>query len=251
MKKCPQCNSVFEDEKTFCTNDGSKLVLEELSLPSDFMPEDHDDGEQETVMRYKPINVDISDPKIPQQKPQAEPTPQPQVNQYAPNHSNLPPQTPAKPKGGCIKYSIILLIGLLIGGGIALGVVGVGYIYLNNLPNENQNTNKNQNVNNNSSKNKNSNSNKKLKNKHSERNAKIEESKLNGRVIKRLGVLRSSPNNKARRIDRLPKNDRLEIIKRKSATSRWYQVECEHGSRGWIDGYSIEFTQEGRVKSEG
>jgi hypothetical protein len=31
MKKCPQCNSIFEDENEFCQNDGSTLINSEMS----------------------------------------------------------------------------------------------------------------------------------------------------------------------------------------------------------------------------
>ena len=242
MKKCPQCNSVFEDDMRYCKEDGTTLVDEAFSMPSDFTPEDHDDGEQETVMRYKPINFDFPSPSSPPKQPQIQPAQQPQANSYAQNQNNIPPQTPSKSGGGCLKYSLILMLGLLIGGGIALGMVVVGYFYLNNASNENPDTNKNIIVKNTPTTEQNNNS-KKSGNKHSKSNEDVDESKLNGRVIKRRASLRSSPSRSGRRIDRLPKNDRLEIIKRKSSTSKWYQVECEHGSRGWIDGYSIEFTE--------
>ena len=33
MKRCPQCEFVYEDEQTVCDMDGSELLHEALSLP--------------------------------------------------------------------------------------------------------------------------------------------------------------------------------------------------------------------------
>lgn len=229
MKRCPQCNSVFEDEKAFCTEDGTALVVETFSLPSDFVPEDNDDDEQETILRYKPEGFEISNPSIPEQ---------PEVNPYAPSHANTP--EPQKPNRGCFKYGLILGIGSIIGGGLVLAMLGIGYVYLNSQTNGNGNANRKRTIE--STPTEKPKPTPQSEKSHTKRNKNADEQKLNGRVIKSRAILRSSPDSGAKRVDRLPRNDRLEIIKRKSKTSKWYQVECEHGSRGWVDGYSIEFT---------
>jgi hypothetical protein len=38
-------------------------------------------------------------------------------------------------------------------------------------------------------------------------------------------------------------NDRIDIIRRENENSPWYQIECEHGTGGWMHGDTIEFTQ--------
>lgn len=231
MKRCPQCNSVFEDEMIFCKQDGTLLGQDGFSLPSDFLPNAETETEQETVLRYQPINIDIEKPNIPQQP---QPIEQPQVNPYIPNHGNFPPPSSPKQNRGCLKYSVFLLIGLIIGGGIVLAILGFGYFYLNkssnaNVANNNTNIATNQNT-------------KTSDNKHSQPNPNVDEKSLNGRIIRANAILRSTPNSNSKRVDTLPKNDRIEIIQRRSSTSKWYEIECEHGSRGWIDGYTIEFT---------
>jgi hypothetical protein len=240
MKRCPQCNSVYEDEKIYCLEDGTSLVNEAFTLPSDFSPEDQS-GEQETVIRNPPLVFDISNQNIPTQQPQTQHLPKPPVNPYAPNQGNFSGQVPSKPNRGCLKYSLFLLIGLLIGGGIVLGIMSIGFVYMNNSANENKNSNISETAQNTASNR--STDDKQTTGTHSEKNVNADQTKLNGRVIRNRAVLRSSPSSSAGIIDRLPKDDRIEIVQRKSSTSRWYQVECEHGSKGWIDGYSIEYTQ--------
>lgn len=241
MKRCPQCNTVFEDEKIFCTEDGTSLVAEAFAMPSDFSPEDQG-GEQETVIRNQPINIDISNPNIPPPE-QPQTIQQPLVNPYAPNPGNFSAQVPPKPNRGCLKYSLFLVTGLLIGGGIVLGIMGIGFVYMNTSADRNRNSNIEETAQNTLTNDTKDNSNKQSTSKHSATNTNADEAKLNGRVIKSQAILRSSPSSGARIIDRLPGDDRIEIVQRKSSTSRWYQVECEHGSSGWVDGYSIEFTE--------
>jgi hypothetical protein len=246
MKRCPQCNTVFEDEKDFCTADGTRLINETFSLPSDFAPKDHPDDEQQTVIRYKPIKFDIPKPKTsPQPKAQTSVPNKPNVNPYAPHPGGtIPSQTVAKPKGGCFKSFLILLLGLFIGGGIVLAILGVGYVYINNFPDQNTTGEKtaDDRSDNKTDKQPNDNTDKKPTGRHSEQNTEIDESRLNGRVIRTRASLRTSPANRSKRVARLPKNDRLEVIRRKSSKSKWYEVRCEHGVRGWIDGNQIELT---------
>ncbi len=232
----------------YCKQDGTPLIAEVFSLPSDFVSDekDSDEGEQATVLRNQPIHFDISNPKIPdkQTKRQTQvPTAQPQVNQYAPTHGNIPPQVNSKPNRGCLKYTLILLVGLLIGGGIVLALLGFGYFYMNSHAKDDLNVNTETTVEKTPAKRTDNNSVKKTTDKHSEKNSDVNESSLNGQIIRNSATLRSSPASSGKRIERLPKNDRIEIIKRKSSNSKWYEIECEHGSRGWIDGNLIEFTK--------
>lgn len=240
MKRCPQCNRVFEDDKVFCTQDGSSLVNEAFSLPSDFAPEDFDDDEQQTIIRKPQKRIDISKPKV---APQPDlPQIQPEVSQYAPDHNSIPPKTSPQ-KSGCLKYSIILFVGLLIGSAIALGFVGASYYYLyDKTTGENRNSSVSENNNSKAKSTANDEPTETASGDHSKPNKNANESKLNGQIIKSNAALRSTPDNQAKRLDTLPRKDRIEIIKRKSSSSKWYQIECEHGSKGWIDGYSIKFT---------
>ena len=241
MKRCPQCNSVFEDDKAFCPKDGISLVNDTFSLPSDFAPEDFDDDdEQQTIIRLPQKRIKTSKPKI---APQPElPKVQAEVNEYAPIHDNISPQTPPKESGGCLKYSIILILGLLIGGGIVLGFVAASYYYFyNDVTKGSQTLEESTDKSDENTDNKDSE--KIVAGDHSKPNPSANESKLNGQIIKKTATLRSKPDSQAQRVDTLPKNDRIEIIKRRSSTSKWYQVKCEHGSKGWIDGYLIKFTE--------
>ena len=60
MKRCPQCNNVYEDDVQFCLNDGAGLVKQTFALPSDA-----DEFEAETVIRHDPIIVDLSPEEVP------------------------------------------------------------------------------------------------------------------------------------------------------------------------------------------
>ncbi len=235
MKRCPQCNTVFENEMIYCKEDGTTLINEPLPLPSDFTPDENNNDEERTVIRNESFTVDIPPPQMSdRQSPPPMNRTQSPVNPYPPQMS--PPET----NRGCYKYSIFLLIGLILGGGIALGIVGFGYYYMQNSTAENQNSSIEKTAENNSV----GNSDATPDDKHSEKNADAAAAgNLNGRIIKNNAILRASPSSSASRIDTLPFDDRIEIIDRKSLSSKWYEIECEHGSRGWIDGYSIEFAE--------
>jgi hypothetical protein len=66
----------------------------------------------------------------------------------------------------------------------------------------------------------------------------------NGRVIARNARIRLAPDKDAPIVDTIPLDDRLDIIRRENANSPWYQVECEHGTGGWMHGDTIEFTRQ-------
>ena len=230
MRRCPKCNDVFEDDRAFCTNDGTGLIEEHFELPSESMD---DDGEEQTVIRAQPIDIRIGQPA---------PTPTPQQQAQIP--LNTAPQNvethvspaPTAKKGGCAKYVIVLLIGLIFGG-ILVGAAGIGvYLYLESEKQKRQEIVQRE---------------KELQKKeerlnrgpHEGRGTEVAESSLNGRVIKRSAVLRKSPRNSGERVAELPRNDRLHIIRRRASTSAWYRVKCEHGSTGWMHGNSIAYTK--------
>jgi len=66
---------------------------------------------------------------------------------------------------------------------------------------------------------------------------------FNGRVITLNAYVRSQPSRTAREIDVLPIDDRLEIEERENENSPWFEVTCEHGTKGWMHGNTIEFTR--------
>jgi len=70
-----------------------------------------------------------------------------------------------------------------------------------------------------------------------------DDKKYNGRVITLNAYVRSAPDQFAPEVDVLPLDDRLIIGKRASANSPWYRVTCEHGTKGWIHGNTVEFTK--------
>jgi len=66
---------------------------------------------------------------------------------------------------------------------------------------------------------------------------------FNGRVIARNAYVRASPSKSAAQIDVLPLNDRINIERREDESSPWFYVSCEHGTKGWMHGDTIEFTR--------
>ncbi|MGC2236710.1 MAG: SH3 domain-containing protein [Pyrinomonadaceae bacterium] len=88
MKKCPQCNSVYTFETTYCLNDGALLIDENFSLPTQVSS-----GEEETVIRSRPATL-----------------------------NPLPPTDSKKPSN-LKKYILTLILGLVIGGILVFGAV--------------------------------------------------------------------------------------------------------------------------------
>ena len=217
MKRCPKCNKVFEDSKSFCLEDGTELVIESFPLPSELS----EDDEEKTVVRMKP-SFDI-------------PAQHDAPTASAPvAHHQAALQT-APRKSGCLKYFLILLLGLILGGAGVLAAVAIGFLYLSpsiertGSPPE-------------ATKKPEPTASKKPKtSNHNVRNSGIDESRLNGRVIARSAVVRSLPQRSSRRIAVIPRGDRLNIIRRRSPTSAWYRVECEHGASGWMHGNTIAY----------
>lgn len=239
MKKCPQCSTVYDDSVAFCLNDGTALVEE----PASVLIAD-DDDEPETIIRHDPIVIDFTE--------NAEPPP-------VVNHPVIPAENivviPATDTTAINRnYAIFLIFGLLIGGGLVLATL---WFSRNLYQAENANVSK-INVNyNQATKNEavkieapkptpeipnNNAAIETVSNKHSEPNEDAEEN-TNGRVIVLNARVRLAPDKDAPVVDTLPMNDRIEIIRRQNPNSPWYQIECEHGTTGWMHGDTIEFTR--------
>jgi hypothetical protein len=238
MKKCPQCNTVYDDSVAFCLNDGTALIDESATLHSAT-----DADEPETIIRNEPIVIDFTE--------SAEPTP-------VTNHPVIPAENivvvPADTTAINRNYAVFLILGLVIGGGLVLATL---WFSKNLYQAENANSDK-ININYNQAA-----KNEPLKietpkptieaqnnnvaiettsNKHSEANESFTGT-ANGRVIALNARVRLAPDKDAPVVDTLPMDDRIEIIRRQNPNSPWYQIECEHGTTGWMHGDTIEFTR--------
>lgn len=233
MKKCPQCNTVYEDATQFCLNDGQPLIAD---APSG------SDLEEPTLIRREPIVVDFNQPETPAQT--VEYSVAPPVNQ---------PTIIVERTRNTGKYLLFLLIGLLLGGSLVLATLLVSRIYNQNENSANVVINKNQtekvsvaNGNANAqiiSENSSLNSNRFEANKlHAEKTSDADED-FNGRVITLNAYVRSAPDKGAAQISIFPKGDRINIGERENPNSPWYLVTCEHGTKGWMHGDTIEFSR--------
>jgi hypothetical protein len=227
MKRCPQCNSVFDDSLDYCTNDGTPLIEETFVLPSEAsLP----DAEEITVIHHEPITIDISNPNPP-------PIPTEQLNYQTPPGETVIPVVIEK-RRNTGKYLLFLVVGLVLGGGLVLAAVLFSiYLSQNNPPPAVITTNQN--------------SAQTPKTaptatpvtasaKHEKRTASSDDD-FNGRVISRNAYVRSSPGRNSKEIDVLPIDDRLEIEERENENSPWFRVACEHGTTGWMHGNTIEY----------
>jgi hypothetical protein len=231
MKKCPQCNTVYGDEIAYCLNDGTALIEETFSLPSDL-----DSIEAETVVRHEPFVVNFgADNKIPDQN----------INHPVPPPIENVVIVPAKSVSNSKNYALFLVVGLLIGGGLVLAT-----LLLSRMLNQNENaksaktnqteksvktipTAENKNVNTVVET---------ISDKH-DKASSASDADFNGRVIVLKARVRSAPGADASVVDTLPLDDRLNIIERENPNSPWYEIECEHGTTGWMHGNTIEFTK--------
>lgn len=230
MKRCPQCNSVFDDTLIYCTNDGMPLTQEIFVLPSESSPID---AEEETVIHHNPINVNIPNT----------PAPTEQFNYQIPPTANVVPVIIEKPRNTW-KNLLFLILGLILGGGLVLAAVIFGvFLYQNKTSQTTVITNRNPPIN--------STQNTKssptatpitASAKHENRTDESDD-KFNGRVITLNAYVRSSPNRNSKETDVLPIDDRLNIEERENENSPWYRVTCEHGTNGWMHGNTIEFTR--------
>lgn len=226
MKKCPQCNSVFDDVLTYCANDGTELIEENLILPSDSSPVD---DEEDTLINRDSIVIKIPETELP-------------TEEFS---TNLPPTEQVVPiviekQRNTGKNLLFLIAGLIIGGGLVLATLGfVWFISQKNAEQTNENRPAN------------TESNRETiaaetpqtaSAKHENRTDETDD-EFNGRVISLNAYIRSAPDRDSGETDILPVNDRLNIIRRENENSPWYYVACEHGTSGWIHGNTIEFTR--------
>ena len=235
MKRCPQCNSVFDDSLDYCTNDGTPLIAETFVLPSEASPPP--DAEEITVIRREPVTHDPITIDIPGAAPPASTEP---ISYQTATGDTVIPVVIEKPRSTG-KYLLFLAVGLVLGGGLVLAaVLFTVYLSQNNDPPPVANTT-----------NQNTASNVKEKPtatpiaasaKHEKRTAETDD-EFNGRVITRNAYVRASPNRSAKEIDVLPIDDRLDIEQRENEASPWFRVACEHGTSGWMHGNTIEFTR--------
>lgn len=233
MKRCPQCNSVYEDSVQFCLNDGQPLVADSFSLPSD---------EEETIIRHDPITINI-----PATQEHSAP-----ASQTFPNSENVI-VVPAEAIPPTRNYALFLIIGLLLGGGLVLAtlLLARNYFQPSKTNSVEQTAGSNQsaakppivNVSANSNANLEPAKTETASAKHAEPNADQNDGLFNGRVIVANARIRRDPSSTAPVVDILPFGDRLDIIDRAAPNSPWYEVECEHGTNGWMHGDTIEFTK--------
>lgn len=226
MKRCPQCNSVFDDSLDYCTNDGTALIEETFVLPSQASPMD---AEEQTVIRHEPLTINIPN--------QRQPAPTEQFNYQIPPTETVIPVVIEKPRNTG-KYMLFLVLGLVLGGLLVLATVLFSMYLFQETPPQTANTAT-------------PNSTQTPKPtatpitasaKHEKRTGDADDD-FNGRVITLNAYIRSSPNRSAKEIDVLPIDDRLEIEERENENSPWYQVTCEHGTSGWMHGNTIEYTR--------
>lgn len=229
MKKCPQCNKVFDDNLVYCTQDGTPLVTENFAPPTEIL----EDTEEETVIHREPIVVDFS---------QAAATTE-QLNYQTPPTQNPLPIIVER-KSNFWKYLLFMFVGLIFGGSLVLAALFLsGKISpANNSQVAVKNTANNA-------------ENRPQKSPtatptpfplNSEHQTRTEEDdeEFNGRVIASTAFVRSAPSKDAAQSDLLPKDDRLKIERRANDNSPWYNVSCEHGTKGWMHGDTIEFTKD-------
>ena len=228
MKRCPQCNSVFDDDLSFCTHDGTPLSQENFTLPSEFASIEPIEKEEETIIRREPLKIDFSTPDAP--------------NRYIPPPENVAPIVVVKQRNTG-KYLLFLIVGLILGGGLVLGVLLLGQNFYRK---NNSNVAVNSALNNN----------REVKtptatpapaptpNAEHLIKTSADEEDFNGRVIVTNANVRSSASKNAAPVTLLPMDDRLTIERRANEESPWYFITCEHGTSGWMHGDTIEFTQE-------
>lgn len=236
MKRCPQCNSVFDDVLDYCTNDGSPLVAETFVMPSEVS---QTEPEEITIIRREPvasdpITIDIPNPNPPQFAPE-------QLNYQTPPTENVIPVVIEKPRNTG-KYLLFLVLGLILGGGLVLAAI-LFSMYLSQRdaqPNANT-TNRNSATTTPSAKTATPTPTPVTASAKHEKPTDAPDEDFNGRVITLNAYVRSSPSKNAKEIDVLPVDDRLDIEERANDNSPWFRVTCEHGTTGWMHGNTIEY----------
>jgi len=230
MKKCPQCNTVYGDQVVYCLKDGAALIEETFSLSPT-----SDSIQEETVIRHEPIIVDFG---------ASEETPRQTTYQVPPTPENII-VIPARKTSNAGKYALFLILGFLIGGGLVLATVLLSRtLYQNentNLVKTNQTEKSVKTIPTTENKSENK-VGETVSGKH-DKAASASDEDFNGRVIVTNARVRSSPSADSSAVETLPMNDRLNIIRRENPNSPWYEIECEHGTSGWMHGNTIKFTE--------
>lgn len=226
MKRCPRCNSVFQDTLVYCTNDGTPLIEENFVLPSENVP----DQEEETLIRHEPLTIEI---------PSA-PAPTAQFGYEIPPTGNVVPVVVERPRSAG-RNMLFLISGLVIGGGLVLAAVLFG-LFLYQSQNSANHTNQNSSVTSTPNTKAAPTDTPKTASAKHEKPTDAADDEFNGRVITLNAYVRASPSRSSKEIDILPINDRLNIIERENEESPWYRVTCEHGTTGWMHGNTIEYT---------
>ena len=237
MKRCPQCSKVFENETAYCSNDGTPLVEENFSLPSD-------DFEDATIIRREPIIVDLSQPKAAAYEIVNQPIP-------AATPENIIVKVPAK--NNSRNSAVYLALGLLLGGILVLATLILARNFYSNDANDNskqiavnvsaQNAKPKTPPPENKISAENKNAVDLTANAKHEQPTLSDEEDFNGRVIARNAFVRASPAKNAAQTDVLPLGDRITIERRENESSPWFYVSCEHGTSGWMHGDTIEYTR--------
>ena len=226
MKRCPQCNSVFDDSLVYCTNDGTPLLDETFVLPSEVSPTD---VEEETVIHHDPITIDIPNTSAP--------APTEQFGYQAPPAVETIIVEKRRNTG---KYLLFLVLGLVLGGGLVLAAVLFTLYLSQNDPSPVVNT-----ANQNSAptpSNRTPTPTPVVASAKHEKHTDAPDSEFNGRVISKNAYVRSQPSRSAKQVDVLPVDDRLRIEERENESSPWFRVTCEHGTSGWMHGNTIKYT---------
>ena len=235
MKRCPQCHSVFEDALVYCTNDGTPLVPENFTLPS----EAAGIGEEEeiTVIHHDPITIDVADRPAPTERFEYRPTAAPPAEAAIPIIVERAPRNTGK-------YLLFLVIGLLLGGGLVLAT-----LLFARLLNEDKTRPAAVNANRPpvpestlEARETPAETPRAASAKH-ERRTEAGDDEFNGRVISLNAYVRFLPSRGSAEVDVLPVSDRLDIDERENEDSPWYRVTCEHGTSGWMHGNTIEYTR--------
>lgn len=229
MKRCPQCNNVFDDALIYCQHDGATLISENFPLPSESAPVE---DEEITVIRHEPVNVQIPQSDVPTEQFQ---NPIPQVQPV------LPVVAEQRNTG---KYLAFLIIGLLLGGILVLATLLLARNFYQDKPTE-ISVNGDKVMENNSTQNAKAEPSEipKTPDPKHERRTETTDEEFNGRVITLNAYVRSSPSRNSSEVDVLPIDDRLTILNRENENSPWFFVTCEHGANGWMHGNTIEYTR--------
>ena len=228
MKRCPQCNSVFDNSLDFCTNDGTPLIQETFVLPSESSAFD---AEEVTVIHSAPVTINI-----PNQNPPVAPTEQ--FNYQVPITETVIVKKPRNTG----KYLLFMVLGLLLGGGLVLAAV-LFVMFLNQKKQPAQvNINVNKPIISTPTVKETPTATPITASAKHEKRTDTDDDEFNGRVISQNAFVHAAPNRNSKQTDVLPVDDRLNIEERENESSPWFRVTCEHGTSGWMHGNTIEYT---------